>query len=124
MVFYRLDRKTCTLGCALRKFEESPKLWTCGIQGAQYMVSVKTAKICWSPMGPPTAVRAHVQSCYTFSLFLFFIFLSTGDFVFLSTIFINNDFLKHKHANINVKSRRFGIIMTPLLIHFALRMVS
>ena len=26
---------------------------------------------------------------------------------------INNDFLKHKQANINVKSRRFGIIMTP-----------
>ena len=25
---------------------------------------------------------------------------------------INNDFLKHKQANINVKSRRFGIIMT------------
>ena len=26
---------------------------------------------------------------------------------------INNDFLKHKQANINVKSQRFGIIMTP-----------
>ena len=26
---------------------------------------------------------------------------------------IDNDFLKHKQANINVKSRRFGIIMTP-----------
>jgi len=26
---------------------------------------------------------------------------------------INNNFLKHKQANINVKSRRFGIIMTP-----------
>ena len=28
-------------------------------------------------------------------------------------VLINNDFLKHKQANINVKSRRFGIIMTP-----------
>ena len=28
-------------------------------------------------------------------------------------ILIKNDFLKHKQANINVKSRRFGIIMTP-----------
>ena len=28
-------------------------------------------------------------------------------------ILINNDFLKHKQGNINVKSRRFGIIMTP-----------
>ena len=54
-------------------------------------------------------------------------------------IFIKNNFLKHKQANINVKSRRF--IMTPfsrqknhkktnqnqifaLFIHFALRMVS
>ena len=27
-------------------------------------------------------------------------------------IIIKNDFLKHKQANINVKSRRFGIIMT------------
>ena len=26
---------------------------------------------------------------------------------------IKNDFLRHKQANINVKSRRFGIIMTP-----------
>jgi len=26
---------------------------------------------------------------------------------------INNDFLKHKQANINVKSQRFGVIMTP-----------
>ena len=26
-----------------------------------------------------------------------------------------NDFLKHKQANINVKSRRFGIIMTQFL---------
>ena len=26
---------------------------------------------------------------------------------------INNDFLKHKQANINVKSRRFGVIVTP-----------
>jgi len=25
----------------------------------------------------------------------------------------NNDFLKHKQANINVKSRRFGFIVTP-----------
>ena len=28
-------------------------------------------------------------------------------------VLIKNDFLKHKQANINVKSRRFGIIMTP-----------
>ena len=28
-------------------------------------------------------------------------------------ILINNDFLKHKQANISVKSRCFGIIMTP-----------
>ena len=28
-------------------------------------------------------------------------------------ILINNDFLKHKQANINVKSRRFGVIVTP-----------
>ena len=26
---------------------------------------------------------------------------------------INKDFLKHKQANINVKSRRFGVIVTP-----------
>ena len=26
---------------------------------------------------------------------------------------INNDFLKHKQANINVKIRRFGVIVTP-----------
>ena len=26
-------------------------------------------------------------------------------------VLINNDFLKHKQANINVKSRRFGIII-------------
>ena len=29
-------------------------------------------------------------------------------------ILINNDFLKHKQANINVKNRRFGVIVTPL----------
>ena len=28
-------------------------------------------------------------------------------------LLINNDFLKHKQANINIKSRRFGVIMTP-----------
>ena len=28
-------------GCALRKIEESPVLWTCGIQGAQHMISIK-----------------------------------------------------------------------------------
>ena len=28
-------------------------------------------------------------------------------------VLIKNDFLKHKQANINVKSRRFGIIMSP-----------
>ena len=33
--------------------------------------------------------------------------------VIIIIIIINNDFLKHKQANINVKSRRFGIIMTP-----------
>ena len=27
-------------------------------------------------------------------------------------VWIDNDFLKHKQANINVKSQRFGIIMT------------
>ena len=27
--------------------------------------------------------------------------------------FINNDFLKHKQANIKVKSRRFGVISAP-----------
>ena len=26
---------------------------------------------------------------------------------------IKNDFLKHKQANVNVESRRFGVIMTP-----------
>ena len=30
-------------------------------------------------------------------------------------VLIKNDFLKHKQANINVNSRRFGIIMTPFL---------
>ena len=25
----------------------------------------------------------------------------------------DHDFLKHKQANINVKNRRFGVIMTP-----------
>ena len=29
-------------------------------------------------------------------------------------VLINNDFLKHKQANINVKNRRFGVIVTPL----------
>ena len=48
------------------------------------MISVKTAKICWSPVGPPSSVRE--KSCYTFSHFLFFIFLSTGDVVFLFNI--------------------------------------
>ena len=57
MVFYRLDGKICTQGCALRKLEGSPRLWTCEIQGDQYMINVKTAKICWSPMGPPSTVR-------------------------------------------------------------------
>ena len=57
MVFYRLDQKTCSQGCALRKVEGSLRLWTSGIQGDQYMISVKTAKICWSPMGPPSSVR-------------------------------------------------------------------
>ena len=33
--------------------------------------------------------------------------------LYLSYILINNDFLKHKQANINVNSRRFGIIVTP-----------
>ena len=33
--------------------------------------------------------------------------------IIIIIIIINNDFLKHKQANINVKSRRFGIIMTP-----------
>ena len=28
-------------------------------------------------------------------------------------VLINNDFLKHKQANIIIKSRRFGIVMTP-----------
>ena len=32
---------------------------------------------------------------------------------YLIKVLINNDFLKHKQANINVKSRRFGIIVTP-----------
>ena len=36
------------------------------------------------PMGPPSTVRA--QSCHTFSHFLFFILLSTGDVVFLFNI--------------------------------------
>ena len=84
----RLDRKKSTQGCALRKFEGNPRLWTCGIQGDQYMISVKIAKICWSPMappmGPPSTVRA--QSCHSFSHVLFFIFLSTGDVVFLFNI--------------------------------------
>ena len=31
-------------------------------------------------------------------------------------VLINNDFLKHKQANINVKSRRFSIIMTPFFV--------
>jgi len=30
---------------------------------------------------------------------------------------INEDFLKHKQANINVKSRRFGVIVTPFSRH-------
>ena len=34
-------------------------------------------------------------------------------FANLTLVLINNDFLKHKQANINVKSQRFGIIVTP-----------
>jgi len=37
-------------------------------------------------------------------------FTDTDAFGFL---LVYNYFLKHKQANINVKSRRFGIIMTP-----------
>ena len=33
--------------------------------------------------------------------------------IIIIIIIINNDFLKHKQANINVKSRRFGVIVTP-----------
>ena len=34
--------------------------------------------------------------------------------VFVIVIYlISNDFLKHKQANINAKSRRFGVIMAP-----------
>ena len=35
-------------------------------------------------------------------------------FVVENVPLIKNDFLKHKQANINVESRRFGDIMTPL----------
>ena len=35
-------------------------------------------------------------------------------FVAENVTLIKNDFLKHKQANINVESRRFGVIMTPL----------
>ena len=38
---------------------------------------------------------------------------NTRYFIIIYIFLINNDFLKHKQANINVKSRRFGIIMTP-----------
>ena len=31
-----------------------------------------------------------------------------------ANVLINNDFLKHKQANIKVNSRRFGVIVTPL----------
>ena len=68
-----------------------------------------------------SSIRPNIHLCYcllkiflprhqlsqTSNSFFFFFFLT------LRFIFINNDFLKHKQANINVKSRRFGIIMTP-----------
>ena len=36
--------------------------------------------------------------------------------IIIIIVLIKNDTLKHKQANINVKSRRFGIIMTPFSI--------
>ena len=78
MVFYRLDLKTCTQSCALRKVEGSPRLWTFEIQGAQYMICVKIAKICWSPMRPPSTVRAHICTVllHIESLSVFYIFVN------------------------------------------------
>ena len=48
--------------------------------------------------------REFLTFCFLLSLLLLLLLL-----LFL----INNDFLKHKQANINVKSRRFGVIVTP-----------
>ena len=39
--------------------------------------------------------------------------LSPRDLGIFVKILIKNDFLKHKQANSNVESRRFGVIMTP-----------
>ena len=50
--------------------------------------------------------------CYYRYLFLKKL-LSLLLLLLLLIFLIKNDFLKHKQANINVKSRRFGIIMTP-----------
>ena len=36
-------------GCALRKIEGSPVLWTCEIQGAQHIISIEKSNILWSP---------------------------------------------------------------------------
>ena len=38
---------------------------------------------------------------------------SKFDCLIFELLFINNDFLKHKQANISVKNRRFGVIVTP-----------
>ena len=40
----------------------------------------------------------------------------TGDYDMQNKKLVNvdEDFLKHKQANINVKNRRFGVIVTPL----------
>ena len=50
-------------GCALTKIEGSPVLWTCEIQGAQHMISMKKLKFSSRPrtkvrrQGPPGSAR-------------------------------------------------------------------
>ena len=46
---------------------------------------------------------------------LFVVFADMGHRTYVYKVLINKDFLKHEQANINVKSRRFGIIMKPSL---------
>ena len=54
-------------GCALRKIEGSPVLWTCKIQGAQHMICMKNLRFSSRPrakvrcQGPPGFARA--QPC-------------------------------------------------------------
>ena len=55
-------------GCALRKIEGNPVLWTCEIQCAQHMISMKKQRFSSRPSkkvrrhGPPGSARA--QPCF------------------------------------------------------------